>query len=149
MTQGINLIDPSANYADGGSQSLIGEVLADLIPSGKISREEIVIVSKAGYLQGQNYDLSQELKRQGRPFPDLVEYHEGLEHCIHPEFLADQLDRSLQRLQLETVDFYLLHNPEYYLERAHQNGHRLEEAREVYYRRYRNTGTYCSNKVHS
>lgn len=139
---GINLIDTSANYADGGSERLIGEVLEKLDASGEISRQEIVIVSKVGYLQGQNYALSRERKQQGRPFPELVDYHEGLEHCIHPEFLADQLDRSLKRLALETLDFYLLHNPEYYLSWAHKRGHALEEARCEYYRRIRNAFEY-------
>ncbi len=144
---GINLIDSSANYADGDSESLIGEVLSDMISSGKVSREQIVIVSKAGYLQGRNYELSQERKRQGRPFTDLVEYHEGLEHCIHPEFLADQLDRSLERLQLETLDFYLLHNPEYYLEWARNNGGALEDSTKEYYRRIRNAFQHLEEEV--
>jgi aryl-alcohol dehydrogenase-like predicted oxidoreductase len=43
----------------------------------------------------------------------LVEYGQTLEHCIHPEFIEDQLTRSLTRLKLETLDGYLLHNPEY------------------------------------
>ncbi len=80
---GINLIDTSSNYADGGSETLVGQVLKNLIESGKLSRDAVVVVSKVGYLQGQNYALSQERKQQGRPFPELVEFREGLEHCIH------------------------------------------------------------------
>jgi aryl-alcohol dehydrogenase-like predicted oxidoreductase len=135
LCQGINLIDTSANYADGNSEALVGQVLKELIGAGKLKRDEIVVVSKVGYLQGQNYALSQERKQQGRPFPELVEYGEGLEHCIHPDFLQDQLTRSLERFGLETLDFYLLHNPEYYLEWAAKNGTPLESVREEYYRR--------------
>ena len=91
LIDGINLIDTSSNYADGGSETLVGQVLEDLTDTGALSREAVVVVSKVGYLQGQNYALSQERKRQGRPFPDLVEYGDGLEHCIHPDFLGDQL----------------------------------------------------------
>jgi aryl-alcohol dehydrogenase-like predicted oxidoreductase len=65
----------------------------------------------------------------------LVLYGYGLEHCIHPEFLEDQLSRSLERLQLSTLDFYLLHNPEYYLSWASKTGVPLEDARQEYYRR--------------
>ena len=147
LCEGINLIDTSSNYADGGSESLVGEVLEDLIVSGELSRENIVVVSKVGYLQGQNYELSRERKQEGRPFPELVEYGEGLEHCIHPEFLKDQLNRSLERLKLKTVDFYLLHNPEYYLEWAQKNGHALEAARAEYYRRIRNAFKYLEEEV--
>jgi aryl-alcohol dehydrogenase-like predicted oxidoreductase len=94
-----------------------------------------VVVSKVGYLQGENYELSQERKKQGKPFKELVRYADGLEHCIHPEFLEDQLGRSLDRLSLTRLDFYLLHNPEYYLSWAAKNDLALEEAQRQYYNR--------------
>ncbi len=147
LREGINLIDTSSNYADGGSESLIGEVLENLISAGELSREKIVVVSKVGYLQGYNYELSRERKQEGRPFAELVEYGEGLEHCIHPEFLLDQLNRSLERLKLKTLDFYLLHNPEYYLEWAQKNGHALKAARTEYYRRIRKAFEYLEEEV--
>jgi len=135
LLAGINLIDTSANYMDGGSEQLVGDVLTEMTQAGTIRREAVVVVSKVGYLQGQNYELSQQRKQKGHPFPDLVLYGEGLEHCIHPEFLEDQLTRSLQRLQLETLDCYLLHNPEYYLGYANMQGVPLEQARAEYDRR--------------
>jgi aryl-alcohol dehydrogenase-like predicted oxidoreductase len=101
---GINLIDTSANYADGGSETLVGQVLEDLTDKSEVQRHQIIVISKVGYLQGENFTLSQQRKSEGRPFCDLVEYGEGLEHCIHPEFIEDQLTRSLTRLKLETLD---------------------------------------------
>ena len=50
----------------------------------------------------------------GAAFPEMVKYTDGCWHCIHPQFLADQLERSLRRLQLDKLDVYLLHNPEYF-----------------------------------
>lgn len=147
LVAGINLIDTSTNYADGGSETLVGQVLERLNNSGDLVRDAVVIVSKVGYLQGQNYALSRDRKQQGRPFPELVEYGEGLEHCIHPEFLRDQLNRSLERLGLETLDFYLLHNPEYYLEWAAKNGTSLEPARAEYYRRIKTAFEYLEEEV--
>ena len=135
LLAGVNLIDTSSNYGDGGSERLVGSVLQHLISSGDISRESVVVVSKVGYLQGQNYKLSQERKLQGNPFKELVLYTHGLEHCIHPEFLEDQLSRSLARLGLASLDFYLLHNPEYYLSWAKKTGLALVEARREYYSR--------------
>jgi len=134
---GINVIDTSANYADGGSETLVGDVLQDLTTDGEVQRSQIIVISKVGYLQGQNFALSQQRKSEGRSFEDLVEYGQGLEHCIHPEFIEDQLTRSLRRLQLETLDGYLLHNPEYYLEWASHNGLPPQSARREYYRRIR------------
>ena len=85
--------------------------------------------NKAGYLQGFNYALAQQRKKEGRPFPNLVKYAEGLDHCIHPDFLDDQLTRSLERLNLETLDVYLLHNPEYYLSWAERRPIPLDDGR--------------------
>ena len=85
IRSGINLIDTSANYADGGSETLVGQVLENLTAGGQVKREEIIVISKVGYLQGQNFAVSKERKDKGQPFQDLVEYGEGLEHCIHPE----------------------------------------------------------------
>ena len=147
LCEGVNLIDTSANYADGGSETLVGQVLEKLNDSGDLARDEVVVVSKVGYLQGQNYALSRERSQQGRPFPELVEYGEGLEHCIHPEFLRDQLNRSLERLNLETLDFYLLHNPEYYLEWAQKKRQPLEPARAEYYRRIKVAFAYLEEEV--
>jgi len=132
---GINLLDTSANYADGGSEELLGQVINQLARTGQIQRDEMVVVTKGGYLQGSNYELSQRRKELGQPFPDLVEYMSDLEHCIHPDFLADQITRSLRRLDVETIDVYLLHNPEYYLSWAKNQHLPLDEARNEYYRR--------------
>lgn len=137
LQSGINLIDTSSNYGDGGSERLIGRLLAEQIDAGELQRDQIALVSKAGYLQGFNYTLAQQRKREGRPFPNLVKYAEGLDHCIHPEFLDDQLTRSLERLNVETLDVYLLHNPEYYLSWAQRRPLPLDEARRTYYQRIR------------
>ena len=45
---GVNLIDTSTNYTDGSSESCIGNVLAQQ------QREELIVVSKVGYVQGQD-----------------------------------------------------------------------------------------------
>ena len=47
--------------------------------------------------------------------PDTVDYSSYLKHCIHPDFMRDQLTRSLSRLSLPSLEIFLLHNPEYYL----------------------------------
>ncbi len=137
LRSGINLIDTSANYADGGSERLIGKVLGNLTVAGGIDRDQAVVVSKAGYLQGENYQLSQERKAAGQPFPDLVLAGHGLEHCIHPEFLEEQITRSLGRLNLQSLDCCLLHNPEYFLATARSDGIPIAQARNEYYRRIR------------
>ena len=115
---GCNLIDTSSNYTDGGSETLIGVVLRKMISASVIKREEIIVVSKVGYMQGQNLEQAQQRETSGNPWEDVVKYMEGCWHCLHPDFLIDQWTRSTNRLGLETIDVYLLHNPEYFLSDA-------------------------------
>jgi len=111
---GVNVIDTSTNYTDGASERLVGQVLRELVGRGALPRDALVVVSKIGYVQGSNLALAREREAAGRPFPEMVRYAHGCWHSIHPEFLADQLARSLGRLGLDTLDVCLLHNPEYF-----------------------------------
>jgi aryl-alcohol dehydrogenase-like predicted oxidoreductase len=133
IQSGINLIDTSTNYSDGGSEKLIGKVLAELIEDGKVSRDEIILVSKGGYIQGNNFELASERERNGKPFPEVTKCAPDLWHCIHPEFLEDQITRSIERLNLKTIDIYLIHNPEYFLSYSQISDD--ERRRKEYYRR--------------
>ena len=134
---GCNLIDTSSNYTDGGSETLIGNVLTDQIAAGQIERSEIIVVSKVGYIQGQNLDEAMQREGEGKPWEEVVKYMDGCWHCVHPDFLMDQWKRSSDRLQLETIDIYLLHNPEYYLSDHHKRSPRanLDEIRDIFYDR--------------
>lgn len=136
LDRGGNLIDTSANYGDGMSEALVGLVLKDY------PRERIVVVTKGGYIQGENMKLA--LKED---FPEIVRYGEGLWHCIHPEFLRAQIRLSLERLRLQKVEIYLLHNPEYYLtDKAHQ-GAPTPEDHEEFYRRIREAFRFLESQV--
>ncbi len=139
LAAGCNLIDTSTNYMDGASERLVGEVLEDLGRRDRAARERVIVVSKIGYVQGENLRLARERERAGRSFHEMVKYTDGCWHCIHPEFLRDQLARSRERLRVETLDVCLLHNPEYFLSDAakHGGGRDLEGARSDFYRRVR------------
>jgi uncharacterized protein YyaL (SSP411 family)/aryl-alcohol dehydrogenase-like predicted oxidoreductase len=132
---GVNVVDTSTNYGDGHSERLVGEVLGDLARSGKVARDAVIVVSKIGYAQGRNLELVLAREQSGAPYPEVVKVADGLAHCIHPSFLSDQLDASLERLGLGTLDVCLLHNPEYFLADAAKRGLPLARAREEFYRR--------------
>ena len=106
-----------------------------------------MIVSKGGYIQGDLYIESQQLKKENKPYPDLVEYSQGLEHCIHPSFLETQITNSLKRLHLDCIDIYLLHKPEYYLSACKLNKIPIKEAREEYYRRIKEAFEFLEKEV--
>jgi hypothetical protein len=143
IREGVNLIDTSTNYMDGDSERLVGSVLRELIKGGELTREEVIVVSKIGYVQGDNLKQAEAREQAGRPYPDMVKYGDGIWHCIHPEYLADQLTQSLDRLGLATLDVCLLHNPEYFLsEAAHHTGGDLAVTRDAFYRRIEQAFTF-------
>jgi uncharacterized protein YyaL (SSP411 family)/aryl-alcohol dehydrogenase-like predicted oxidoreductase len=148
LREGCNVIDTSTNYMDGDSERLVGSVLAELVTSGDLTREEVIVVSKIGYVQGHNLAQAQAREKAGKPYPDMVKYGEGIWHCLHPEFLADQLTASLDRLGLDTLDVCLLHNPEYYLSQSKLNGKdQLASRRGEFYRRLELAFQYLESQV--
>lgn len=132
IDQGVTLIDTSTNYTDGHSERLVGQVLATLSPE---KRKAITVVTKAGYLQGQNLEQAQKKKTEGRGYTEVVEYTDSLWHCISPGFLEDQITDSLKRLQSKTLDVLLLHNPEYFLKSLAPEVRASQQAQNVYYDR--------------
>lgn len=129
---GVNLIDTSTNYGDGRSEKLVGLVLANLVQKGEVRREHVVVVSKVGYLQGDNLARA---KARPEAYAEVVERGADLCHCIHPTFVHEQVAESVERLGLAKLDVVLLHNPEYFLEDAAERGGSAQEARAEYRRR--------------
>jgi aryl-alcohol dehydrogenase-like predicted oxidoreductase len=92
---GINFFDCAINYRNQRSERCIGAALK------RLQRDEIVVCTKAGFLTPGAVPESL------RP-EDVA----GGMHCMAPGFLADQIDRSLANLDIETIDVFYLHNPE-------------------------------------
>jgi aryl-alcohol dehydrogenase-like predicted oxidoreductase len=92
---GINFFDTAINYRNQRSERCVGAALQHL------QRDEIVICTKAGFL------TPGAVPKSLRP-EDIV----GRMHSMAPDFLADQIDRSLSNMGLETIDVFYLHNPE-------------------------------------
>ncbi len=127
-------------------------MLKDLISKRFISREEIIVVSKIGYVQGNNLSRAEAREQAGKAFPEMVKYGEGIWHCLHPEFLEEQLTLLLDRLGLATLDICLLHNPEYFLSDAKNRNLsikaiQLEDLRQEFYRRLEQAFIYFESQV--
>jgi uncharacterized protein YyaL (SSP411 family)/aryl-alcohol dehydrogenase-like predicted oxidoreductase len=148
LEEGLNVVDTSTNYMDGDSERLVGSILRELTSADRLRRDELIVVSKIGYVQGDNLKRAAAREQAGHPYPDMVKYGDGIWHCIHPEFLADQLTDSLDRLGLETLDVCLLHNPEYFLSEAARHGAGdLERRRDLFYRRIEAAFSYLETQV--
>ena len=127
IESGITMIDTSSNYMDGSSERAIALALRAFDDD---IRDSIEIVSKFGYIQNSNMKIHQET-----PFEEVVEYSEDCFHSISQSFLADQLTKSLERLELNKLDCYLIHNPEYYLLDAINRGVEKDDRLDEMYKR--------------
>ena len=79
---GINLFDTADAYGDGHAETVLGEAIAG------VPRDELVITTK----------VLARFKPDGSRIPDLS-----------AENIAARCEVSLKRLQLDTIDLYLLH----------------------------------------
>ena len=118
---GINLIDTAINYRYMHAEWSIRAALSQLIKDGVVSREELIICSKGGFLPDRDRDawFSREYVNNPKFSIRSTDLVAGC-HCLHPEYLQDQLDRSLENLDVETIDIYYIHNPETQLSEVSQ-----------------------------
>lgn len=107
INAGVRLIDTSSNYMDGSAERAIALALQGVDES---LANDVEIVSKVGYIQGSNL-----AKHIEEPFEGVVAFSESCYHSISPSFIESQLLDSLLRLEIKSLDCYLLHNPEYYI----------------------------------
>jgi aryl-alcohol dehydrogenase-like predicted oxidoreductase len=112
---GVNFVDTSSNFSEGDAETMTGKVIKHLIREKKIARDEIVVVGKAGIVQGKLLNrMAAKEKENAIADPDIVKLDDSFWYNISPQYLEDQITASLNNLQLECIDFFLLNNPEYY-----------------------------------
>ncbi len=113
---GANVIDTAINYRAQRSELAAGRAVGDLIASGEVRRDELVIISKGGFIAYRlarpddpvDYIYEQFIQTGVMQHDDLA----GGIHCIAPAYLAQQITWSLRNLGLRTLDVYCIHNPE-------------------------------------
>ena len=114
LSGGINHIDTAPNYRYTKSERTVGRILTTLDNKYGITRDQLFIASKGGYVAedaermvSRNDEIKRIIKDLGVPEDEIVKESA---HCLHPKFLADQIEGSLARLNLECLDVYYLHN---------------------------------------
>jgi aryl-alcohol dehydrogenase-like predicted oxidoreductase len=109
LVGGVNVIDTPTNNGWQHAERSVGRVLRGLVDDGRLTRDQVLVCSKGGYLAGPYDTTSRDLVSGGLCVPDDIV---GDGHCLAPAFLWNQLRRSRENLGLDTVDVYLLHNVE-------------------------------------
>ncbi len=114
IKSGINVIDTAINYRAQKSERAISKAILELIQENKITREQIFVSTKNGYVTNDADSsedfwkyVNQEYVQKG--IINSGDITSGY-HCMTIPYLEDQLNRSLKNLQLECVDLMYLHN---------------------------------------
>ena len=111
---GINVIDSAINYRAQKAERSMGNAISQLINNNDISREEIFVSTKNGYVTNDG-DIQEGLMQYVmREYGKTGIVNEGDispgYHCMTLPYLNDQLERSLKNLGLECIDLMYLHN---------------------------------------
>ncbi|HDT6673539.1 TPA: aldo/keto reductase [Staphylococcus aureus M0274] len=85
INHGINLLDTAYIYGPERSEELVGEVVKEY------PREQIKIATKGSH----EFDVNQEVHQNNQP-----------------EYLKQQVENSLKRLQTDYIDLYYIHFPD-------------------------------------
>ena len=108
IENGINIIDTAQKYRNGQSEKIVGLVLNQLLKVNKITREELFISTKAGLLP--NYLIESDYLSKIGVDKRYINYDQKF--CMDPKYISWSVDRSLERMNLNYLDGFLLHNPE-------------------------------------
>lgn len=116
LRSGVNVFDSAINYRGQKSERAIGRALAEAIPGGTASRDEVFVSTKGGYLPhdaddprpAKRYILETFVESGLAPKGEIAQGG----HCMAPAYLRDQIERSRENLSLATIDLYYLHNIE-------------------------------------
>jgi aryl-alcohol dehydrogenase-like predicted oxidoreductase len=112
LRSGVNHVDTAVNYRCGRSERVVGEAVRD----SPIDRDAVVVATKGGFLpfDGDRPDDPAAYVRDrflAEGIVDADDLANGA-HAIAPDYLEWSLDRSLDRLGLDAVDLFYVHNPE-------------------------------------
>jgi aryl-alcohol dehydrogenase-like predicted oxidoreductase len=114
ILSGVNVIDTAINYRAQKAERSVGRAISELIQENKITRVQIFLCTKNGYLTNDG-DVKQEFWEYVKnEYSDKGIVGEGDVssgyHCMTIPYLNDQLERSLKNLGVECIDLLYLHN---------------------------------------
>ena len=111
----VNVIDTAINYRSMKSEKNIGNAIKKLLGEGVISREQVFISTKNGYITNDG-DF---------PTVDVLEYMQNMfisqgviepkdissgYNVLNPNYIRKCIDKSLTNMQLDTIDLVYVHN---------------------------------------
>ncbi len=111
----INVIDTAINYRAMKSEKSIGRALSNLVKEGIISRDEVFICTKNGYITNDgDYPGIDVMEYMQNMFisPGLIDAKDISSgyNVLNPNYIARCIDKSLMNMHLSTIDLVYIHN---------------------------------------
>jgi len=111
----MNVIDTAINYRSMKSEKNIGQAIKRLIDDRIISRDQVFISTKNGYITNDgDYPSIDVLEYMHKMFIsqgiiDSKDISSGY-NVLNPKYIRKCIDKSLTNMQLDTIDLVYVHN---------------------------------------
>ena len=114
LGSGINVIDSAINYRYQRSERNLGAGLKQAIDAGLVTREQVLICTKGGFIAGDMGPPTKEWFEETFAKPGIAAPSDFVagSHCMTPGYLRHEVDQSCRNFGVETIDVYYVHNPE-------------------------------------
>ncbi len=111
----VNVIDTAINYRAMKSEKSIGKALLRLVKDGVISRDQVFISTKNGYITNDgdypNVDVMEYIHRMYIQTKVITaDDISSSYNVMNPNYLAKCIDKSLMNMHLSTIDLVYIHN---------------------------------------
>lgn len=111
----VNVIDTAINYRTMKSEKSIGRALLQLVEDGMISRDQVFVSTKNGYITNDGdypkVDVMEYIRRMYIQTEVMTadDISSGY-NVMNPGYLAKCIDKSLMNMHLSTIDLVYIHN---------------------------------------
>jgi len=121
LAGGVNVFVTALSDRMMTSERCLGAALARAFREGIAARDEVIVVTRGGYLTvdpervtsaSAGRYLAETYLDTGLVDPEEIAH--GV-HCLGGRFLRDQIERSRRNLRVDTIDLYLIEEPEIHL----------------------------------
>ena len=111
----VNVIDTAINYRAMKSEKSVGRALLRLEKEGIISRDEVFICTKNGYITNDgDYPSIDVMEYMQKMFisTDIINAHDISSgyNVLNPNYIERCIEKSLMNMHIETIDLVHIHN---------------------------------------
>jgi aryl-alcohol dehydrogenase-like predicted oxidoreductase len=111
----VNVLDTAINYRYMKSEKCIGRALSRLIDDNVISRNQVFVCTKNGYITNDadypSVDVMEYIQKMfiSPGLIDAGDISSGY-NILNPNYIARCIDKSLMNMRLKTIDLVYIHN---------------------------------------